>query len=352
MTACFFVPPCYTCAYHNGGGAAVLYYLDLNTTDPALNLATEQYVFDALPREHSYFMLWQNDRAVIIGKHQNTLSEINEDYVRAQGIRVVRRLSGGGAVYHDLGNLNFTFVTDAGHTETLDFRLFCLPIVRTLETLGVHAEVNGRNDITIDGRKFSGNSQYLRGGRVMHHGTILFDSDLSVVQSALRVDPEKIRAKGVRSVRSRVTNVREHLPREIPLAEFRRILLENVVRENGGEEYRLTPEDRAAVERLREERYASWEWNYGASPECTLMRRGRVEGCGSVEVYLTVEHGLISNVEFRGDFFSVDEPETLAARFIGRRPEPEDYAAALEGAEVSRYFMGMTEDALLAILCG
>jgi len=139
-------------------------YLDLTCTDPSRNLAMEQHVFDALPRDRAYFMLWQNDNAIIIGKHQNTLAEINEPYVRAHGIRVVRRLSGGGAVYHDLGNLNFTFITDAGDTAKLDFRLFCLPIVRTLEGFGVHAEVNGRNDITIDGKKFSGNSQYLRRG--------------------------------------------------------------------------------------------------------------------------------------------------------------------------------------------
>lgn len=328
----------------------MLSYLDLHTTDPDVNLATEQYVFDCLPRDRTYFLLWQNDNAIIIGKHQNTLAEINEEYVRAHGIRVVRRLSGGGAVYHDRGNLNFTFITDAGNTETLDFRLFCLPVVRTLGQIGIRAEVNGRNDITIDGRKFSGNSQYLKSGRVMHHGTILFDSDLDVVQQALRVDPEKIRAKGIKSVRSRVTNVREHLTRDIPLDEFRRILLENILRENGGEEYQLTGADLAAIETLRRERYASWDWNYGASPECTLCKRRRVEGCGLVEAYITVERGRISALEFRGDFFSIAEPEELARRFLGRKPEPEEYAAALEGVDASRYFAGLSSEELLSIL--
>ena len=153
-----------------------LSYLDLMTTDPSYNLAMEQYVFDCLPRDRMYFMLWQNDNAIIVGKYQNTISEINEQAVRERGIRVVRRLSGGGAVYHDMGNLNFTFITDAGGSSALDMKLFCAPVVRTLAALGVKAEVNGRNDITIDGKKFSGNSQYLRQGRVMHHGTIMFDS--------------------------------------------------------------------------------------------------------------------------------------------------------------------------------
>lgn len=218
-----------------------LSYLDLMTTDPSYNLAMEQYVFDCLPRDRMYFMLWQNDNAIIVGKYQNTISEINEQAVRERGIRVVRRLSGGGAVYHDMGNLNFTFITDAGGSSALDMKLFCAPVVRTLAALGVKAEVNGRNDITIDGKKFSGNSQYLRQGRVMHHGTIMFDSDLSVVGEALRVDPTKIQTKGIRSVRSRVTNVAEHLPERVTLPEFRRILLENILRENQGEEYPLTP---------------------------------------------------------------------------------------------------------------
>ncbi len=172
-----------------------LSYLDLTTTDPSYNLAMEQYVFDCLPRDRMYFMLWQNDNSIIVGKYQNTLSEINLEAVERRGIRVVRRLSGGGAVYHDMGNLNFTFITDAASGTALDMKLFCQPVVRTLAALGVHAEVNGRNDITIDGKKFSGNSQYLRQGRVMHHGTIMFNSDLSVVSEALQVDPTKFQTK-------------------------------------------------------------------------------------------------------------------------------------------------------------
>lgn len=172
-----------------------LSYLDLMTTDPSYNLAMEQHVFDCLPRDRMYFMLWQNDNAIIVGKYQNTIAEINEEAVRERGIRVVRRLSGGGAVYHDMGNLNFTFITDVGESNALDLKLFCEPVVRTLATLGVKAEVNGRNDITIDGKKFSGNSQYIRQGRVMHHGTIMFDSDLSVVSEALRVDRRRFRPR-------------------------------------------------------------------------------------------------------------------------------------------------------------
>lgn len=328
-----------------------LSYLDLTTTDPSYNLAMEQYVFDCLPRDRMYFMLWQNDNAIIVGKYQNTLSEINLEAVGRRGIRVVRRLSGGGAVYHDMGNLNFTFITDAASGTALDMKLFCQPVVRTLAALGVHAEVNGRNDITIDGKKFSGNSQYLRQGRVMHHGTIMFNSDLSVVSEALQVDPTKFQTKGVRSVRSRVTNVADHLDRPVSLPEFRRILLENILRENPGQPYPLTPKDLAAVEKLREERYAAWDWNYGQSPACTVLRRRRVEGCGLVEAYISVDSGLISAIAFRGDFFSAVEPEELAPRFVGRTPDQAGFAAALEGVDVSRYFAGLQNDQLIEILC-
>lgn len=328
-----------------------LSYLDLTTTDPSYNLAMEQYVFDCLPRDRMYFMLWQNDNSIIVGKYQNTLSEINLEAVERRGIRVVRRLSGGGAVYHDMGNLNFTFITDAASGTALDMKLFCQPVVRTLAALGVHAEVNGRNDITIDGKKFSGNSQYLRQGRVMHHGTIMFNSDLSVVSEALQVDPTKFQTKGVRSVRSRVTNVADHLDRPVSLPEFRRILLENILRENPGQPYPLTPKDLAAVEKLREERYAAWDWNYGHSPACTVLRRRRVEGCGLVEAYISVDSGLISAIAFRGDFFSAVEPEELAPRFVGRTPDQAGFSAALEGVDVSRYFAGLQNDQLIEILC-
>lgn len=327
-----------------------LSYLNLTTTDPTYNLAMEQYVFDQLPRDRMYFMLWQNDNAIIVGKHQNTLAEINEAYVKAHNIQVVRRLSGGGAVYHDLGNLNFTFIADAGDTEQLNFKLFCIPIIRALEQIGVHAEINGRNDITIDGKKFSGNSQYVKNGRVMHHGTLLFHSNLSAVASALQVDPAKIQAKGIKSVRSRVTNVADHLEQDIPLSVFRRLLLKRILEEHPGEEYMLTQADLAAVEQLRRERYDTWEWNYGFSPECTLRKKGRVEGCGTVEAYLTVEHGRITKAEFRGDYFSLKDPEELARLLVEHCPKTTEIKDALLNVDVSEYIMGLQTEQLLNIL--
>lgn len=319
----------------------MLSYVNLTTTDPAFNLAMEQYVFDSLPRDRSYLMLWQNDNAIIIGKHQNTLAEINEAYVKEKGIRVVRRLSGGGAVYHDLGNLNFTLIAD-DTPGAMDFGQFCGPVVRALEKCGVHAQLNGRNDMTICGQKFSGNAQYRKHGRVMHHGTILFDSDPEVLSKALQVDEEKIKAKGVKSVRSRVTNVRPHLPQDMSLAQFRQLLLETVLEEMPGAPYPLTQADLAAVEAIKRERYDTWAWNYGQSPACDLVKRRRFEGCGTVEAHISLQRGTVTGMEFRGDFFSTEDPATLASLLEGIPLEAGALEKALSNVDASLYFHGLT----------
>ena len=328
-----------------------IYYLDLTTTDPDFNLAMEQYVFDRLPRDHSYFMLWQNDRAIIVGRYQNTAAEINAPYVEQHGIRVVRRLSGGGAVYHDMGNLNYTYIGDAKQIEKLDFALFCQPVIKTLADLGVKAELNGRNDMTIDGRKFSGNAQYRRQGRVMHHGTILFDSDLSVVANALQVDPTKFQTKGIQSTRSRVTNVREHLPQDIGLSEFRHLLLQNAAAGNAAEPYPLSQADLEAVEKLRRERYGTWAWNFGESPAYTQLNRRRFDGCGLVELFLDVDKGILRGMTLRGDFFHIADPAELAAHFIGIQADRESYKKVLETVDVSHYISGLDNERFLELLC-
>ncbi len=327
-----------------------LSYLNLYTTDPAWNLAAEQYVFDALPRDRTYFMLWQNDNAIIIGKHQNTAAEIDQQFVRENGVRVVRRLSGGGAVYHDMGNLNFTFIADVGSMESINFKLFCQPVVAALAALGVQAEVNGRNDMTINGQKFSGNSQYLKEGRVMHHGTIMFDSDLDRVAQALHVDQEKIAAKGVASVRSRVTTVRQHMPHPVELEEFRRVLLDSILAQQPGEEYVFTEEDKSQIARLREQRYATWEWNYGQSRECEMTRQKRFPTCGGVEAHLSTDRGVIRHIAFTGDFFSVVEPEVLAEKLAGVRLEEQSLRDALAQEDAGRYFSGLKNEELIELL--
>ena len=331
---------------------AELEYLNLYTTDPAFNLAAEQYVFDKLPKDRMYFMLWQNDNAIIIGKFQNTAAEINAPYVEEHGIKVVRRLSGGGAVYHDLGNLNFTFIADAGDIEKLNMRVFCEPVAKALNSLGVNAEINGRNDITIEGKKFSGNSQYIKDGRVMHHGTIMFDSNLSMVGEALKADTEKIAAKGIKSVRSRVTNIKPYIAESIELEEFRKRILNFIISGNNAGEHVFDENEIKEINRIKQERYDTWDWNYGKSPECSIIRSKRIEGCGRIETYISTEHGLVTGISFRGDFFSAKDPSALAERFIGRRADRSGFSEALKDVDLNSYFSGVQFESMISLLCG
>ncbi len=321
----------------------------VDSTDPAFNLALEEYVFERLPKEYAYFILWQNANTVVIGHHQNTMAEIDEDYVRREGISVVRRLSGGGAVYHDLGNLNFTFIQDA-QTQTPDLQIFCRPVAEAVRSLGADAQVNGRNDITVNGMKFSGNAQYVKNGRVMHHGTLLFDGNLEKASRALRPDPEKIKAKGVASVRSRITNLKPLLPPGTTLEMFREALLKKLFENQPMEDYILTEKDIAAISALRESRYATWAWNWGASPPCDKVYSGRIEGCGKVELHCCIQKGEISEAAIRGDFFSADDPAVLADCFVGHPPTAEGFASALRGKDVSHIITGLTNEKLLQIL--
>ena len=326
-------------------------YIEVSTTDPAFNLALEEYVFEKMPRDREYFLTWRNDNAIVVGRHQNTAAEINEEFVKEKNIKVVRRLSGGGAVYHDLGNLNFTFIVDAQPGQKVDLRKFCQPIADTLCALGADATVDGRNDILIGGMKVSGNAQYVRQGRVMHHGTILFDADMSVLSQALRPDPAKAQAKGVKSVRSRVTNVRPCLAKDMTLEEFRAALAGSLMA-GGFEKYELTDRDIAAIEEIKSQRYATREWNYGFCEEDALIRKKRIEGCGTIEAYIILKDDLISNITFRGDYFSTVPPEELASLFLGLPLVESALLCAMDGYRAGDYITGLENGDLCALMCG
>ncbi len=317
-------------------------------TDPAFNLAAEEYAMTHFAAE--CFMLWRNAPAVIVGRHQNTLAEIDADYVRANNIPVVRRLSGGGAVFHDLGNLNFTFIADSDGRAQVDFRRFTQPILVALQALGVDARFEGRNDLTIDGRKFSGNAEYVSGNRILHHGTLLFAARMADVSAALRPDPAKFADKAVKSVRSRVTNISEHLPRPMTVLEFRDYLMTHVMAATpDAETYAFTPDDVAAISRLRDEKYATWEWNYGHSPVYNYRKSARTPG-GTLEVALDVNGGVIADARFYGDFFNRRDPQEIAAALIGVPHRPEALRERLADLPVDDYFHNVPAEALLSVL--
>jgi len=325
-------------------------YIESKSTDPRWNLALEQHLFEKSGDKRSFFMLWQNDNTIVAGKNQNIAAEVNESFVRSHGITVVRRLSGGGTVYHDLGNLNFTFIVPSGALEKINFRVFCLPIIETLASFGVTAELSGRNDLTVDGKKFSGNAQYLRDGRVMHHGTLMFSSDLTVLGRALSVEREKLHSKGVKSVVSRVTNLCEYLPRSVTLAQFKARLLERIAQSEPLIPLTLSPGDEAAVAELKRSRYDTYEWTYGLSPAYETLCRARFEGVGSVEASVSVKDGCFAALAFTGDFFGSGEASELASLLLGCTRTREAVLKRLEGVDVGHYIHNFTADALAALL--
>ena len=325
-------------------------YLESPTRDPYFNLALEEYLFEELGRSRPCFMLWQNDNTIVVGKYQNTAEEINQAFVDAHHIRVARRLSGGGAVYHDKGNLNFTFVVDQGSNPAFNFKIFVQPVVEALARFGVHAEFTGRNDLTIDGMKFSGNAQYARHGRLLHHGCIMLDSNLTSVADALRVKEAKFDSKAVKSVRSRVTTINAHAPAPISMADFKGALRACAMASGELEPYALTEADVLAVQKLRDEKYATWAWNYGFSPPYDMVRERKFPA-GLVTAHLSAEGGKIKAVRLYGDFFGSGELGELESAMAGL-PLDGRLAEALEALHVEHYMSGITAAELAALLRG
>lgn len=320
------------------------------STDPAFNLALEQYVFDHMDRSQEYFMLWQNKDTVVIGKNQNAYAEVHHKVAQEKQISIVRRLSGGGAVYHDLGNLNYTFILDAKDATELDLHLFCRPIVELLHSLGVPAELNGRNDITIEGRKFSGNSQYLKQGRIMHHGTLLFQSNLSVVADVLNVSIDKFHSKATKSVRSRVTNIAPFLKTPLSLEEFRDLIMKYIMKTDHVTPYVFSQEELEAIRKIKAERYDTYQWNFGYSPSCQIVKKRYFEQCGILEIHMNCENGIIRDLKFYGDFFGMKDPALLAETLTGLPLERDALAEVLHSCKVSDFFHGMQQDLFLSYL--
>lgn len=326
--------------------------------DPALNLALEEYALRKLPADEDYLLFYINEPSIIIGKNQNTAEEVNEAYVKERGIHVVRRLSGGGAVYHDLGNLNFSFITRDDGQSFHNFRKFTEPVVAALRKLGVNAELTGRNDLQVGERKISGNAQFASKGRMFSHGTLLFDSEVEAIVSALNVNPAKFQSKTTKSVRSRVANISEFLAEPMTMDAFKRFLLESIfgaadgAGANGIPRYPLSEADWQAVRQLADERYRSWDWNYGRSPAFNVRQTKRIEGAGTYDVRLNVEGGVIREAAVYGDFFGTGEVSDFTAKLAGVRYDREAILAALADVDLTAYFGPVNREVWLALLIG
>jgi len=326
-------------------------YIENHSTDPRYNLAFEEYVFKNLPLEDGYVLLWRNESAIIIGKNQNSIEEINMEFVKQNNIHVVRRITGGGAVYHDLENLNFSFITKAENLGEIDFKTYTIPVLRALEKLGIPCELSGRNDITIDEKKFSGIAQSVIKGRVLNHGTLLFNSELDVLSRALNVKRDKFESKGVKSVSSRVTNIKPYVKEDINVLEFRDLILKNIFEfENKPiEKYELTEEDKKAIEQIVDEKYGTWEWNFGKSPKFNYKGYKRFVG-GGVDVRLQVEKGLIDNCKIYGDFFGKEDIAVLEEKLKGVKYEDKAVEEELGNFPIGEYLGRITKEEFIMCL--
>ena len=317
-----------------------------NHTDPYWNLAAEEYLLDHF--ECPVFRLWQNSPAVIVGRNQNAQAEINASYVQRHGIAVVRRLSGGGAVYHDLGNVNFTFIDSSSRKESAPqmFARFTAPVIAALAKLGVQARLEGRNDLVIDGCKFSGNAIYLRGGRIMQHGTMLFNSSLEDMAAVLSSDTSKFSGRAVASRRSRVTNIYPHLAEPMDVAGFMDFIGKELA--ETADRYSYTPQDLDSISRLADSKYRTAEWNYAASPSYSFSKTARFS-CGTITLTAQIEKGIIENVDIRGDYFFTRDTAGFCEAMKGCPATKEKIAARASELPYGEYFNGITVDELCSL---
>jgi len=312
-----------------------------HNTDPYFNLATEEYVLKEIKDDS--FMLWRNAPSIIVGKHQNTLAEINLDYVRENNIKVVRRLSGGGAVFHDLGNLNFTFTMQGEDNNLIDFRKYTEPILEVLIKLGIDARFEGRNDLTIEGKKFSGNAMHIWKNKVLSHGTLLFSSHMPDLGAALNADPLKFKDKAVKSVRSRVTNISEHLKSPMDVMEFS-TLIENHIMEKYPDVilYELTEKDHDRIREIVQSKYGTWEWNFGYSPQYNFRKVLRTNNSGTLEFNIDVTDGIIRDIKVFGDYFNMCDTEEIENALRNVQHAEGKIREALSPYNISDYFNNLT----------
>lgn len=326
----------------------MIYFYNIDSTDPYYNLAFEEYILKNYS-EDSYFLLWQNANTIVIGLHQNTIEEINREFVDKNKINVIRRTTGGGAVYHDLGNLNYSFITDYNEKKHISMNFFINPIIESLNNMGIKAISSERNDILIDNKKISGSAQRLYKNRILHHGCILFNSDLSVLSQSLKVKPEKFQSKSVKSVRNRVANISDFLNMPKNIYDFKKCILDSISKNNEIENFNLTKKDIENINELKENKYKTWEWNYGRSPKFNITNARKFED-GIVEVYLLVENGFINSCSIYGDFMALKPVSDITNKFINCKYELNYIKDILAQFNIKEYFGNITFDDIVKLI--
>lgn len=323
--------------------------IDSPSNDAYFNIALEEYLLYKYPDE-SIFLLYINAPSIIIGKFQNTLAEVNLEYLKEKAIKVVRRMSGGGAVYHDLGNLNFSFHTKWNENEFMDFAKFTLPVLHVLHQLNIPAQLEGRNDLLVDGKKFSGNAKLAKNGKMIQHGTILFDSNMNVLSDALKINPLKYKDKAVKSNRSRVINLKEYADEAITIDHLKLALINEMMLDNvQGKIYELSSEDIQGVEKLINDKYGTWDWNFGFSPKYNFNNAIKIPA-GYIELHLDVlQGGTIHGVKIFGDFFASRPIEDFEKMLIGMNHNENELRIFLDSIDLSVYFGKVSVDEIITL---
>ena len=322
-------------------------YLKSNSTDANFNFALEKYAMDELDIAKEYFIFWRTSPTLMTGRYQNTLSEINMPFARANNINIVRRITGGGTIYTDMNGWQFSFIVKDPGERKIEFVTFTKPILEALHSLGINAEKSGRNDLVIDGKKISGNAQYIRKDVVLHHGSLLFDTDLEQLVRALSVDDEKIISKGIKSVRQRVTNIADYLDKKISSIEFRDVMLKFLLKDM--ETYELTQKDIERVEEIKRAQFDQWEWNFGNDPKFNMTKENRFAG-GKLMVQSFVENGCITDIHFYGDFFAKEGLSDLEDSLKGCRFEEGEIKNALIKTNAEDYFYNISLEEILSCI--
>lgn len=302
-------------------------YIETGSTDVCYNFGLEYYFTVERPLPDTVFLFWRTTPTLMVGRYQNVPEEVDQAYADAHGIRIVRRMSGGGTIYTDLGGWQFTFIEEA-REEGIQFQRYIAPVLDALRELGVEAAFNGRNDLTVNGKKISGNAQYRLGGRVVHHGSLLFDTDLEQMEAATTVDRYKVQSKSIKSVRERVTNIAGHLSVPMDAEAFKAHVVRHILGPQGTI-YVPTPADGARIREIGRERFGSWESAYGQGPDFNIQRTGRFPG-GTVTFRLDVKKGVIRRAAVSGDFFSTLDGEAIGQALTGCRYQREAVREALE----------------------
>ncbi|GFI61176.1 lipoate-protein ligase LplJ [Clostridiales bacterium] len=322
------------------------YYINNKCTNPYYNLALEEYLLTNKPDKH-FIVLWQNENAVIIGRNQNAYEEINTDFISKNHIKVVRRTTGGGAVYHDIGNLNYSFITEFSSRQSSISEL-TLPIIKALSDIGIQAEVSGKNDITVYGKKVSGTAQRLYKNRILHHGTLLFNSDLEKISGALNVRPEKFLSKSTKSITGRVCNISEHLMENISLEDFWKLIYESLAKHNDIESYSLSEEDISSINMLKE-KYVDTLWTFRAVQPMSIHSIAKFEG-GLLDVNLKVEQDKITDCKIFGDFMSLTDISPLERTLIGTLFSPAAIKKAVSVLPLKNILGSITAEELVSCI--